>query len=172
MIDSYDVIVVALGSMGSAAAHSLAARGLRVLGLETFWPAHDQGSAHGGTRIIRKAYFEGPAYVPLLQGAFDGWRALQQQSGRDLIRLCGGIYIGDPDSVIVTGSLEAARVHGLPHELLDSAEIRARFPTCTPQTTPSGCTRRTPATYGPRRPCWPMWTSPVGMALYCTSKSR
>jgi sarcosine oxidase len=132
MIDDYDVIVVALGSMGSAAAHTLAARGLQVLGLETFWPAHDQGSAHGGTRIIRQAYFEGPAYVPLLQGAFDGWRELQEQSGRDLVRLCGGIYIGDPESVVVTGSLDAARVHGLPHELLDAAEIRARFPTMHP----------------------------------------
>jgi len=132
LIDNYDVIVVALGSMGSAAAHTLAARGLRVLGLETFWPAHDQGSAHGGTRIIRQAYFEGPAYVPLLRGAFDGWRELQQQSGRELVRLCGGIYIGDPDSVIFTGSLEAALVHGLPHEVLDAAEIRARFPTMGP----------------------------------------
>ena len=53
MIDTYDTIVVALGSMGSAAAHTLAARGLRVLGLETFWPAHDQGSAHGGSRSVR-----------------------------------------------------------------------------------------------------------------------
>ena len=132
LIDNYDVIVVALGSMGSAAAHTLAARGLRVLGLETFWPAHDQGSAHGGTRIIRQAYFEGQAYVPLLRGAFDGWRELQQQSGRELVRLCGGIYIGDPDSVIFTGSLEAALVHGLPHEVLDAAEIRARFPTMGP----------------------------------------
>jgi sarcosine oxidase len=132
VINNYDVIVVALGSMGSAAVHSLAARGLRVLGLETFWPAHDQGSAHGGTRIIRQAYFEGPAYVPLLRGAFDGWRELQQQSGRELVRLCGGIYIGDPDSVIFTGSLEAALVHGLPHEVLDAAEIRARFPTMGP----------------------------------------
>jgi sarcosine oxidase len=132
MNDNYDVIVVALGSMGSAAAHTLAARGQRVLGLETFWPAHDQGSAHGGTRIIRQAYFEGPAYVPLLRGAFDGWRELQEQSGRELVRLCGGIYIGDPDSVIVTGSLEAARLHGLPHEVLNAAEIRARFPTMKP----------------------------------------
>ena len=85
MADHYDVIVVGLGSMGSAAAHALAARGMRVLGLETFGAAHDKGSAHGGTRIVRQAYFEGPAYVPLLRGAFDGWRELQEQSGRDLL---------------------------------------------------------------------------------------
>jgi flavin-dependent dehydrogenase len=37
----YDVIVVGIGSMGSAAVHTLAARGLSVLGLEQYGPAHD-----------------------------------------------------------------------------------------------------------------------------------
>jgi sarcosine oxidase len=129
---SYDVIVVGVGSMGSAAVHTLAARGLSVLGLENFGPAHDQGSAHGGSRIIRQAYFEGSAYVPLLQRAFVGWRDLQEQSGRDLLRLCGGIYIGDPDNPVVTGSQAAAVEHGLPHEILDATEIRSRFPTMRP----------------------------------------
>jgi sarcosine oxidase len=128
----FDVIVVGVGSMGSAAAHALAARGLRVLGLESFGPAHDRGSAHGGSRIIRQSYFEGAAYVPLLQRAFAGWSQLQEDSGRDLVRLCGGLYLGDPDNGVVTGSREAARVHGLPHEVLDAAEIRLRFPTMDP----------------------------------------
>jgi sarcosine oxidase len=128
----FDVIVVGVGSMGSAAVRTLAARGLRVLGLENFGPAHDRGSAHGGSRIIRQSYFEGAAYVPLLRRAFAGWSELQQESGRDLLRLCGGLYLGDPDNPIVTGSREAARVHGLPHEVLDAAEIRSRFPTMDP----------------------------------------
>src|ERR1700746_2512081 len=59
----YDVIVVGLGGMGSAAAYHLAARGRRVLGLERHEPAHDKGSSHGGSRIIRQAYFEDPGYV-------------------------------------------------------------------------------------------------------------
>ena len=67
------------------------------------------------SRIIRQTYFEGPAYVPLLQRAFEDWRELQEQVGRDLLRLCGGIYIGDPDNAIVTGSRAAAVIHGLPH---------------------------------------------------------
>ncbi len=131
-MNDYDVIVVGVGSMGSAAVHTLAAHGLRVLGLENFGPAHDQGSAHGGSRIIRQSYFEGPAYVPLLQRAFEGWRELQEQSGRDLLRECGGIYLGDPDNPVVTGSREAAELHGLPYEVLDAAEIRSRFPTMRP----------------------------------------
>lgn len=130
--EGYDVIVVGVGSMGSAAVRSLAARGLRVLGLENFGPAHDRGSAHGGSRIIRQAYFEGEAYVPLLQGAFDGWSALQEESGRDLVRLCGGLYLGDPENAVVTGSRAAALAYDLPHEVLDATSIRERFPTMRP----------------------------------------
>jgi glycine/D-amino acid oxidase-like deaminating enzyme len=55
---AYDVIVVGLGGMGSAAAYHLARRGQRALGLERFDPAHSQGSSHGGSRLIRQVYFE------------------------------------------------------------------------------------------------------------------
>ena len=132
MPNSFDVIVVGIGSMGSAAVNALAARGLRVLGLETFGPAHDQGSAHGGSRIVRQSYFEGPAYVPLLRAAYDGWRALEEASGRPLLELCGGLYIGDPAGPVFSGSLASARIHGLEHEVLDAAEIHTRFPTMRP----------------------------------------
>src|SRR5690242_2229453 len=80
---SYDVIVVGLGGMGSAAAYHLAARGHRVLGLERHEPAHDKGSSHGGSRIIRQAYFENPGYVPLLLRAYELWEKLAVDSQRD-----------------------------------------------------------------------------------------
>jgi sarcosine oxidase len=130
---TYDVIVVGLGSMGGAAANQLAARGLRVLGLETFGPAHDQGSAHGGSRIVRQSYFEHPGYVPLLQRAYQGWRELEADSGRELLTLCGGIYIGDPASPVFSGARASAQLHGLEHDVLTAAEIRARFPTMRPR---------------------------------------
>lgn len=128
----HDVIVLGLGSMGSAAAHQLAARGLSVLGLERFWAAHDQGSGHGETRIVRQSYYEGPAYVPLLRRAYEGWRALEEASGRSIMTLCGGLYVGDPESKILTGARLAAETHHLPHEVLDAAQIRERFPAMDP----------------------------------------
>jgi sarcosine oxidase len=128
----HDVIVLGLGSMGSAAAHQLAARGLSVLGLEQFWPAHDLGSGHGETRIVRQSYFEGPAYVPLLRRAYEGWAELEEASGRDIMTLCGGLYVGDPESKIFAGARRSAELHGLPHEVLDAEQIRARFPAMDP----------------------------------------
>ncbi|HET6531322.1 MAG TPA: N-methyl-L-tryptophan oxidase [Actinoplanes sp.] len=133
MSDVSDVIVVGLGGMGSAAAYHLTARGLRVLGLEQFGPAHDRGASHGGSRIIRQSYFEGPDYVPLLLRAYELWHELAAHSGRDVIRLTGGVMAGLPDSRTVAGSRRSAEQWHLPHEMLSAAEIRRRFPTMRPR---------------------------------------
>ncbi|MFD8546505.1 N-methyl-L-tryptophan oxidase [Streptomyces sp. NPDC059649] len=133
MSPSYDVIVLGLGGMGSAAAHHLSARGARVLGLEKFGPVHSRGSSHGGSRITRQSYFEDPAYVPLLLRAYELYEDLQKATGREIATLCGGVMVGRPDSRTVAGSLLSARRWDLPHDLLDAAEIRRRFPTLTPE---------------------------------------
>ncbi len=74
---NYDVIVLGVGSMGSAACYDLAKKGYRVLGLEQFDIPHELGSHAGQSRIIRKAYAEHPDYVPLLQRAYDNWKTLE-----------------------------------------------------------------------------------------------
>jgi sarcosine oxidase len=132
MIAQFDVIVVGLGAMGSAAAGHLAERGACVLGLERYTPAHDQGSSHGRSRIIRQAYFEHPAYVPLLLRAYELWERLEHDAGRPLLTLTGGLMIGPPDSPVVTGSVRSAQQHSLPYETLNAAEIRRRFPPFNP----------------------------------------
>lgn len=130
---AHDVIVIGLGGMGSAAAYHLAARGQRVLGLERFTPAHDRGSSHGGSRIIRQSYFEDPAYVPLLLRAYELWDKLAADADREVYRMTGGLFLGAPDCLTVSGSLRASREWGLPHEMLGAADIRARFPNFTPR---------------------------------------
>src|SRR5437868_3786234 len=100
---TYDVIVVGVGGMGSATAFELARRGRRVLALEQFALGHDQGSSHGHTRIIRKAYYEDPAYVPLVQRAYQRWYDLEQRVGRHLLTECGCLSIGRADSKLLAG---------------------------------------------------------------------
>jgi sarcosine oxidase len=131
-VSRFDVIVIGLGGMGSAAAAHAASRGKRVLGLEQFQPAHDQGSSHGRSRVIRLAYFEHPAYVPLLRRSYELWRRLEEQTGRRLLQITGGLMIGSPGSEVVNGSLRSPREHHLDHEMLDAAQIRLRFPPFTP----------------------------------------
>ena len=98
--------------------------GQRVLGIEQFRPGHAEGSSHGRSRVIRLAYFEDPAYVPLLRRAYELWRRLESDASRRLLQMTGGLMIGAPDSAVVAGSLRSAREHHLDHELLDAGELR------------------------------------------------
>ena len=133
MAMTYDVIVVGLGAMGSAAACHLARRGMRVLGLDRFSPPHAFGSSHGETRIIREAYFEHPVYVPMVQRAYELWRDLEKETGTTLLRETGGVMIGRPDSDLVKGARHSAELHGLRHEMLTAGEVRERFPALHPE---------------------------------------
>jgi sarcosine oxidase len=125
---SYDVIVIGLGAMGSAALFHLARRGRKVLGLERFNIPHDRGSSHGITRIIRLAYHEHPSYVPLLRRAYELWHELERFAGITLLHITGSIDAGPPGSSVVEGSLESCRRHDLPHDVLTSSELTDRFP--------------------------------------------
>src|SRR5687768_7858897 len=127
-VAGFDVAVIGLGAMGSAAAYHLASRGAHVLGLDRFERGHTRASFGGRSRIIRLAYFEHPDYVPLLRDAWDGWRALEQASGETLLTQTGGLYAGPPDGELVSGSLRSARQHRLQHEVLDASEAMRRFP--------------------------------------------
>ncbi|HEX7307401.1 N-methyl-L-tryptophan oxidase [Lentzea sp.] len=130
---AYDVIVIGLGGMGSAAAYRLARRGKRVLGLERFTPVHTRGSSHGGSRITRQAYFEDPAYVPLLLRAHEMWDGIERDSGERIFHRVGGVIVGPPESEAVTGSRASAEQYGLEHEVLDAHETRLRFPALRPE---------------------------------------
>lgn len=126
---TYDVIVVGIGGMGSATAWHLARRGAKVLGLEQFDPAHDKGASHGDTRLIRKAYFEHPDYVPLLNRAYDLWDELEAESGRRLFHRTGLILAGDPrTSQVVAGVKKAAKEHDLAIQTWNAAQASDMYP--------------------------------------------
>jgi sarcosine oxidase len=128
MKHTYDTIVLGVGGFGSGAVYHLARRGSRVLGIEQFGIAHDRGSSHGQTRIIRKAYFEHPDYVPLLHRAYELWHELEHESGCQLLHAVGLFIAGDPACESVSGTLLAARLHHLPLETLAAREAGRRFP--------------------------------------------
>jgi sarcosine oxidase len=130
---TYDAVVLGLGVMGSAVLRSVAARGLRVLGIDRHHPPHELGSSHGRARMIREAYFEHPLYVPLVRHAYDLWERLERESGTELLRITGGAFVGEEDSELVSGALESSRLHGIPVDLVDGAELGRVFPAFAPQ---------------------------------------
>jgi len=122
-------IVVGLGIMGSATAYHLARRGCEVIALDANARGHALGSSHGRTRIVRQAYFEAPEYVPLLKRSYELWHELERESGRKLLELCGGLFIGDnAESALIEDCKRSADMHAIPYDLLSGSEIRKRFP--------------------------------------------
>ena len=128
MKNNYDVVVIGLGIVGAATLWRLAPNCKRVLGIEAAGPTHCYGSSHGGSRIFRRAYWEGEKYLPLLNRADDLWRELDLYGDRQLLFPTGGVFIGPESSRVVAGSIETARKGGIEHELWNTSKIRHNLP--------------------------------------------
>ncbi len=135
MTQTADVAVIGLGAVGAATLYQLARQGVRAVGIDRFDPPHDHGSSHGESRITRLAIAEGSAYVPLVHRSHEIWHELEAETGQELFRQVGMLMIGEGDGAPSHGqpgflgsTLAIARKHGIAHELLDSAEIRRRYP--------------------------------------------
>jgi sarcosine oxidase len=124
----YDVVVVGLGVIGSAAAYWSAKRGARVLGLEQFEFGHARGSSHDRSRIIRLSYFT-PAYVHMAKEAYRAWASLESDAGEQVIFRTGGLDIGPRGSPVrMSEHVNSMRACGVAFEELDATEIRKRWP--------------------------------------------
>lgn len=127
MPELFDCIVLGVGGFGSGAFYHLAKRGQRLLGIERFGIAHDRGSSHGETRIIRKAYIEHPDYVPLVLRAYELWDELESETNQTLYQTSGLIVAGRANSNAILGTKLAAEQHRLPIDEIELSAARRRF---------------------------------------------
>ncbi len=136
MDPDFDVIVIGLGAMGSAALYQLAKRGAKVLGCDRYAPPHRLGSTHGESRITRVACGEGLEYTPLALRSNLLWREIERESGAALLTQNGFASIagktrraakaGNAEFLEVT--IAAAKAAGIAYEILDGREFRKRCP--------------------------------------------
>jgi sarcosine oxidase len=132
-VKTYDVIVLGLGGMGSAAAYHLAKSGARVLGIDQFAMLHGFGSSHGKRRLFRRAYFEHSDYVPLLNRSLELWRELEGATGSSLFHETGLLLMGPSEgSTLLPGTEASASIHHIPIELLSQEDVAGRFPQFQP----------------------------------------
>lgn len=132
----YDYVVIGLGAVGSAALYHLSKSGQRVLGLDRFHPPHSMGSSHGETRITRLAVGEGEEYVALAQRSHQLWREIEDQTALVLRVRSGGILMDSGLSpwekhgaeAFLERTISFAQNAGIHHQILDSGEVRHRFP--------------------------------------------
>lgn len=128
MSKNFDVIVLGVGSMGSSTCYYLAKQGYSVLGLEQFDIPHDQGSHAGQSRIIRKAYFEHPDYVPLLERAYENWKEIEHKTESQIYFPTGLLYAGKSSDILIKGVRESANKYNVKVESLSDAQVNDRFP--------------------------------------------
>jgi len=124
----YDIAVVGLGGIGSAAAYWSARRGASVVGFEQFELGHDRGASHDHSRIIRLSYHT-PGYVELAKAAYTAWAELEADADEPLIVRTGGLDLFPPGAAITPHDYRHSLEHaGVAYEWLDGAEIRRRWP--------------------------------------------
>lgn len=131
---AFDVIVLGLGAVGSAATYHLSRLGASVLGIDQYSPPHSYGSSHGETRITRLAIGERIDYSALAIRSHTLWREIEAHTGFDLLRNCGCLIIAGRGTGGLHGvpeffknTLSAAAKYRIAHEQLDAPGIRERF---------------------------------------------
>ena len=116
------VSVVGAGVMGLAAARAIAQRGHDVTVYEQFDLNHTRGSSHGASRIFRLSYAD-EYWIRLAQRAYELWRELERESGRELLALHGLLDV-DPDPRARLAAFEST---GVDYEELTPEQARERF---------------------------------------------
>ncbi|MDL5159765.1 N-methyl-L-tryptophan oxidase [Actinomycetospora termitidis] len=136
MNTDHQVVVIGCGGLGSAALYWLAReRGPAVLGLERHELGHSRGASQDHSRIIRYAQHQ-DAYADLAPAAYATWRAVEEASDQRLVTETGGLVVEDVEARrglatgtrTIDGYAEVARRHDVPVEVLDAAEVMARWP--------------------------------------------
>jgi sarcosine oxidase len=131
MKTAYEFIVVGCGGIGSAATYWLAREaGDQVLGLEQFRLGHDRGESQDHSRIIRLSY-HAPAYTALTRHTYEAWRAVEEESGVQLVLKTGGLdleLVADGRPRFINHYAEAMRAAGIAHEQLTAGEVSQRWP--------------------------------------------
>src|SRR6188474_2185656 len=117
--------------MGAATCYYLSKRGYKVLGLEQFDISHEFGSHAGQTRIIRKAYFEHPDYVPLLERSYENWKELEDLTGTKVYYETGLVYFGQADHWMIKGVKQSADLYNIPLEELEQTDAAKVYPQFT-----------------------------------------
>ena len=155
------IIVIGGGVIGLACAAWLARRGAEVLVLERFEHVHNLGSHGGHTRVTRRAYHEGSAYVPLVTESEGLWEQLERDPGAggpgSILVRSGLIEAGPVDDRDLKEVFAACVAHGLEHRVHDASALWDRYGLRVPpewigcETPSGGYLRVGPAMNGLRR---------------------
>jgi sarcosine oxidase len=131
IMESFDVAVVGMGALGSAAAYHLARKGVKVVAFEQFELGHVRGASHDTSRIVRTSYGEAE-YVRLAQSAYKDWADFEEVAGEQFLSVTGGvIFVPESGPYSADNFVASLTETGVPYELLTPEEVMKRWPAFT-----------------------------------------
>ncbi|KAL2206973.1 putative FAD dependent oxidoreductase [Sarocladium strictum] len=142
-MEEFDVAVVGLGVLGSAAAFHASLKGAKVIGLEQYDFGNVHGASHDTSRIVRTSYGS-PEYVALARAAYKDWAHLEEATGMEMLTITGGVVFfpktvsKDASTQVEAGSFAESMTakefirsldeNQISYELLSPVEANARWP--------------------------------------------
>jgi monomeric sarcosine oxidase len=126
-----DIAIIGAGVMGAAAACEAARHGARVTLIDQARLPNPRAASVDHSKIFRFAYPEAH-YARLAIDALAGWRALEAETGTQLLTPAGLLMMGKAGSRIESETAATLQGLGLEAETMTNAETAARFPQFNP----------------------------------------
>jgi sarcosine oxidase len=124
----YDVAVIGAGVFGAWTALCLRRAGRRVALIDAYGPGNARASSGGESRLIRMAYGADELYTRWSMRSLEVWKEFFAQTGKPLFHQTGILWIANAKDPQAEASRETLKRVGVRHEVLNRAELEARFP--------------------------------------------
>ncbi len=124
----FDVIVVGAGVFGMWTAWHLLQRGRRVAVVDAHGPANARASSGGESRVLRVAYGAAHHYAEWAYEGLRMWRAFAARHAEPLFFPAGVLWLTHERDSYVEDSLRSLETLGVPHRVLERAELARRYP--------------------------------------------
>jgi sarcosine oxidase len=124
----WDVIVVGAGVFGAWSAWHLQQRGLRVLLVEAYGPAHARSSSGGESRMTRGSYGPDEDYTRLAHDSLAQWKWLSERAGLPIFHRLGVLFFFGKREAYVDDTLRVHQKLSLPTQVIERADLARRWP--------------------------------------------
>jgi sarcosine oxidase len=125
---TYDVAVVGAGVFGAWTALCLRRAGRRVALVDAYGPGNARASSGGESRLIRMAYGADELYTRWSMRSLEVWKEFFARTGKPLFHQTGILWIANAKDAQAEASRETLKRVGVRHEILNGAELEARYP--------------------------------------------
>jgi monomeric sarcosine oxidase len=125
-MESYDVVIIGGGVMGTSAACEIARSGAKVAIIDQAALPNPRGASVDYSKVFRLAYPD-PFYVKMAVDALKLWRDLEEATSTRMLSQTGALLVGSQGTSFETMCYDALRQLSLEAEMLSSREAADRF---------------------------------------------